>query len=190
MRAPSGDVSVRDPITGYPLKTTKTRIEVNNADPQRLQFTFPAAVLPYKIDLTVGSFYGFPMYELWPAPTTGITYVAEGLLRAADFDNTAPGTSDTVTPPLDEDVVMEKAKEYAYEWCLANLDKLKPEQRKGDYSFLMGKAQANFKRLVNQYILLDESFSNRHSIPYAEMRDYFPELPWLDQRQNIAVWPA
>lgn len=182
--------TIRDPITGYALKTCTTRQEADDSDPQRLQFTFPDSVLPYKVDLTAGSFYGFPMYEMWPAPTTGITYVAEGLLTALAFDNTVPGTSDSVTPPLDEDVVMEKAKEKAYEWCMANPDKLPPAARKVDFSYLMGKTQAEFKRLINQYILADEYASKRHQIPYAEMRDYLPQIPWVDQAADTAIFPG
>jgi len=182
--------TIRDPVTGYTIKTTTTRQEADDADPQRLMYTYTDSALPYKIDLTAGSFYGFPMYELWPAPTNNLTLVAECFLGDVDFDNTVPGSSDTVTPPLSEDVVMEKAKEKAYEWCAANLDKLSPAARRADFALLMGQAKAEFKRLINQYILKDEAFSNRSHIPYAESRDYLPELPWVSMRQDIGIFPG
>jgi hypothetical protein len=180
---------IHDPVTGYSIKTTTTRQEASDSDPQRTQFAFTNSVLPYKIDQTAGSFYGFPMYELWPAPSNGLTLVATAYLGDADFDNTVPGTSDAVTPPLNEDVVMEKAKERAYEWCMANTDKLPSASRRTDFSFLMGKCQAEFKRLINQYILKDETFSQRHHIPYGPEGASYLNDPYVSMRAGTAIFP-
>jgi hypothetical protein len=177
---------IRDPVTGYSLATTKTRSEVGRTDPQRLQLGFPTAVIPYQINLQPGNFYGFPMFEMWPAPQQGLTYVASGYCSEKDFDNTNPGFSDTVIPPLGEDVVMERAKMLGYEWAIANPKTAGP----GDFKYLHGMALKEYKRLVNQYIFKDEEYSKRNTIPKAESDGYALNLPWVDMAQGIAVFPG
>ncbi len=178
--------TVRDPVTGYSIKTTTTRQEASDTDPQRLQVSWPDSVLPYRINQNPGAFYGFPMYEIWPAPLNGLTYVAEAYLRELDFDNTNPGFSDSVIPPLGEDVVMELAKQKAYEWCIANPDKVP----RGDFRYVHGECKVEYKRLINQYIQLDEAFSKRNLIPYAEKQDSFPSDPYISMLANLAVFPG
>lgn len=179
--------SIKDPVTGYSIRTTMTRTEADDVDPQRLQTNFPNAVIPYQINLNAGPFLGFPMYEMWPAPTSGLTYAATAYLRPGDFDNTIPGVTDTVPPQLGEDVVMEMAKMKAYEWAIANPNAV---PKGADWKYLNGLALQEYGRMLNPYITQDETFSKRNTIPYAERQNTFPELPWVSQSQNIAVWPA
>lgn len=176
---------IRDPVTGYSLATTKTRSEIGQTDPQRLQLGFPTAVIPYAINQQPGAFYGFPMFELWPAPQQGLTYVASAYCSEKDFDNTNPGFSDTVIPPLGEDVVMERGKMLGYEWMIGN-----PGTSKGDFKYLHGMALKEYKRLINQYIFKDEEYSKRNTIPKAESDRYALNLPWVDMAQGIAVFPG
>lgn len=175
---------LRDPVTGYSLQTTKTRSEIGQVDPQRLQLGFPTAAIPYAINQQPGAFYGFPMFELWPAPQQGLTYVASGYCSEKDFDNSNPGFSDTVIPPLGEDVVKQRSRMGAYEWAIANPDKVP----KGDFKYLHGAALKEYQRLKNQYMLKDEEFSKRNTIPKAESSGYAINLPWVSMRENIAVF--
>lgn len=170
--------TINDPVTGYPLRTTLTRQELIDIDPQRLQGSLPASVLPYKINLQPGNFFGFPMFEIWPPPLAGLTYTATGTTSGAGF--VLP--SDIVTPPLDEDLVIERAKIEAYEWCIVNPDKCP----KGDYRFALGKCQKEYDRLYDEYWMLDESISHRHKIPYAERREFYLNLPWVSQLTGTA----
>lgn len=175
--------SFYDPVTGYSLKTERTRQEINMLDPQRLQLAIPDSVVPYQINRQPGNFFQFPQYEMWP-PGNGLTFVGEFLRGGADFQ----GVTDGVIYPIGEDVVIELSKVKAYEWCEANKHKLQPEQRNGDFRFLMGKAQKEYDKLIDQYELKDENFSHRNIIAFAErMGDL--EIPWVSQKQMLANFP-
>lgn len=174
----------KDPITGYNLATTMTRGEVDDRDPMRETIDIPAAVIPYRINQQAGNFNGFPMYEMWPGPQNGLTYVGEAYLAETGF--VLP--TDTVRAPLDEDIVIEQAKIQAYEWAELNKNKLMPIQRTGDFKFAIGKAEKKYEKLLNTYILRDEGFSHRHKIAYAEMKRR-SDIPWVSQATNQAHFP-
>ncbi len=172
--------TINDPITGYSLRTTMTRQESIDVDPQRLQGSLPAAVIPYDINLQPGNFYGYPRFEIWPPPLAGITYTASGTRAGSPFVN----YTDAPIPPLDEDVVIERGKVETYEWAIANPDKVP----KGDFRFLLGKSLKEYRLLINQYIMRDEATSHRHKIPYAERRDFYRTLPWVSQLTHTATF--
>jgi hypothetical protein len=172
-----------DPVTGYTLSTETTRQEINDLDPQRLQLAIPAAVIPYQVNPNPGPAFRFPMYEMWPAPA-GLTYIGKFLRKGTGFSS----VTDSVVYPLDEDVVIELAKTYAYEWCEANKDKLEVNQRGGDFRFLMGKCDKRYKELIADYELVDETFSHRNIIAYAD-KGGLSSLPWVSQKQMQGSFP-
>lgn len=157
--------SFRDPTSGYTLILTETREFIDRLDPQRFTAGMPDFAIPYKVNSTPGNFYGFPMYELNPAPLDNFTYIGSFYRKGRPFDNTQPGISDNVTPPLDEDIVLAKGKERAYEWCIANPDKC---PKGAGYQFLLGSAMAEFKRLKDEAIDRDNEFSGRNIIQSQE----------------------
>lgn len=174
-----------DPVTGYSFDTEMTRQELDDKDPQRLQNNTPVAVVPYQINTQPGNFFGFPMYEMWPGPASGFTYVGKCFRAGAKFQN----LSDNVAAQLGEDIVIEQAKQYVYEWCEANRDKMPPAQRGADFRFLIGKCQKEYIRLENGYINKDSAFSHFHHIPYASRRKNL-QLPWVSQRTSLAYFPG
>lgn len=171
--------SIKDPISGYDISTTFQRESVDLWDPQRFQSGWPRSVLPYLINPQVGNFQNFPMFEMWPAPLNNYTYVGTYYRSGMPFIN----YSDTVSSPLGEDVVIAAAKVKSYEWCVANPDKVSRHEgsyRVGasGYQYLLGMAQKERKDLLNDYILMDESFSHRHMIPDLPA-NFFSSLPWV-----------
>lgn len=176
--------SVRDPISGYPLKTTLTREFVDKADPQRFQAGWPRGFIPYQVNSQPGNFFGYPMYEIWPAPLNNYTYVGTYFRKGAVFQN----PTDTVFPTLGEDVVMELAKMYAYEWCEANRDKVPAAAARADFRFLMGKSRKGYEDLLNKYILQDSELSHRHVIPGGES-EYWDMLPWVSEKTETLYAP-
>ena len=185
VNAPTADFlwweSIKDPVNGFFVATTMTRETVDTLDPQRFQSGWPRAVVPFIVNPTPGNFYGYPMYEIWPAPLNNQvlvgTYFRSGLPFTAN--------SDTVIPPLGEDVVIELAKMYSYEWCIANPDKVP----KGDYRFLYGASQKRYSSLIDDYIRKDEAFSHRMLIDHAEPQ-FLDSLPWVSQKQAIGYFPT
>jgi hypothetical protein len=176
--------SIVDPISGYPLKTTLTREFVDKSDPQRFMAGWPRAFLPYQINPQVGNFYRFPMYEIWPAPLNNYTYVGTYFRKGAAFTN----VNDEVAAQLGEDVVMELAKMYAYEWCEANRDKVPASSARADFRFLMGKTRKQYDSLLDKYILQDSEFSHRHVISGGES-EYWDMLPWVSEKTEFMYAP-
>lgn len=173
-----------DPISGYSILTTKKREEAYEQDPQRWLSGWPQAVMPYRINPFPGTYQGFPQYEIWPAPLNDYTYIFTGWRSGMPFQ----AYTDCVPSPLGEDVVVALGKYYSYQWCEANKDKLMPEQRKGDFRFLMGGARKEYDTLLNDYQFKDESFSNTHLIPAAE-GSFISNLPWVSMSAGLIYAP-
>lgn len=170
--------SIVDPVSGYSMRMCLTNEEVDQNDPQRFQSGWPVGPIPYQINPTTG----YPMYELWPAPLNGYTYVGSFFRRGTLFLN----LTDTVNAMLGEDVVVALAKTYAYEWAIANKDL--PAAQKKAWQFALGYAQKQYDRLLSDYMLKDEEFSHRHVINSADS-DYIEALPWVSQRAEVMYAP-
>src|SRR5208282_1331182 len=162
--------SVRDPVSGYTLDTIMTRETVDDIDPQRFQSGWPQAVIPYAINQQPGAFYGFPQFEMWPAPLNNYTYVATGFRAGLGFVN----TTDVQPPQIGDDVIVALAKYYGYQFCEANKDKT----GKGDFRYLMGAAMKEYMTLLDVYQFRDEEFSHRHIIDSPTM-NLITGLPWV-----------
>jgi hypothetical protein len=178
--------SITDPVSGYQIKTTLTREYVDSCDPQRFQSGWPIAFIPHDIYPYPNLAYsGWPRIEMWPAPVSGYTYIGTYYRSGAMFS--APGA--TVPLQLGEDVVLAKAKYYAYEWALANQNRSAKISKTGGFAYLMGKMDDQYDDLLNSYILKDESFSHRHVIDGAESI-YCANLPWVSQKEGIGFFPS
>jgi hypothetical protein len=176
--------SITDPQSGYTFKTTLTREYVDRVDPQRFQAGWPIGVIPYQVNPWAGNFYGYPMYEIWPAPLNGYTYVGSGFRKGTGFS----AVTDEVNPALGEDVVIELAKAYAYEWCEANRDKVPAASAKADFRYLIGKARKAYGELIDDYIRQDAEFSHRHIIPSGES-EFYGMLPWVSEKAGFQYVP-
>ena len=174
------DGVLRDPVSGYTLGVDKTRQEIDDLDPQRFQSGWPCEALPYAVNQQPGTFFGFPMFELWPAPLNGYVYVGGYTRSGMPFVN----LTDTVTPPLQEDIVIELASAKAYEWCLVNPDKAP----KADWRFAIGKAMARYNQLLNKYMIMDEEISGRNIIP-SQQGVGRSDMPWVSQAEGVMYAP-
>jgi hypothetical protein len=147
-------LSVRNPTMFIDLDLTTTRAQVDAMDPQRSWYQFPTRVVPYARDTRVGSAtLGYPLFELWGQPVAPFTYQCYGVRSGVDFSL----PTDTVPQPLDEDLILAKAREFAYEWAEANKD-ITPRSSGPDFRFLIGKAQADFTKQKVLYRKQDREF--------------------------------
>jgi len=162
--------SVRNPQMFIDLDLTQTRAQIDSMDPQRSWYQFPTAVVPYARDTrgagtaTPSATLGFPLFELWGQPVAPFTYQCYGCRNGADL--LLP--TDTLPQPLDEDLILAKAREFAYEWAEANKD-MTPRATGPDFKFLMGKAQKDFKEQRVLYRKQDREFV----------------LNWFVERRNV-----
>lgn len=174
--------SIVDPISGYAMRTTLTNEEVDRKDPQRFQSGWPVGPIPYQVNAVAGPTFGFPMYEFWPCPLNSITYTGSYFRRGTEF----VADTDTPSPMLGDDIVVELAKVYAYEWAIAQ-DKF-PAASKKAWQYLLGNSRRTYDSLLNDYIVKDEEFSHRHVINQPEDA-YIEALPWVSQREGLGYFP-
>ncbi len=139
--------SVRDMSYFLDLFIYKTREMIDLIDPQRSWYSFPTDVVYYRNDPNTESpTYGYRMYELWGQPQTNRVYQLYGIREG---DNLTVST-DTLPLGIGEDVVIEKAKLYAYQWAEANKGAL-PRNQGPDFKFLMGQSTTEYNRLLRDY---------------------------------------
>jgi hypothetical protein len=145
-------MSVRDMINYNTLITTAKRAEIDQRDPQRTIYYIPTHVLPYETDLNPSSpTYRNLMFELWGQPQYVLTYQLYLLRKGMAFN----ADSDTLPPQIGEDCVIALASKYAYQWAEAN--KVDSRMTGSDYRFLVGQAEADYKRLFREYRMQDRS---------------------------------
>lgn len=138
---------------------TCSRQRIDSSDPQRSWYQFPTHVIPFEIDnrgrgtANASATLDYAMFELWGQPVSPFTYQCYGLRRGTDLS--AP--SDTLPYSIGEDLVLAKAREYAYEWAEANKD-MSPRSSGPDFKFLMGKAAGDYTKLLTKYRKDDKEF--------------------------------
>lgn len=156
-----GWISVRNAALFLALDLTTTREWIDVNDPQRMIFQFPTRVIPYGLDMrgagtaNASATLGFPLYELWGQAVTPFQYQCYGLRRGVDLIN----PSDTLPFQIPEEMVIARAKYYAYEWCEANKDMI-PRATGPDFRFLMGATMDDYKKLLTKYRKQDKEFVN------------------------------
>lgn len=160
-------IVVRDITNFNDLITTKTREWLDMVDPQRTIYYLPTHVVFYQQDQNPQSAtYQWPLYELWGNPQYVLTYQIAGMRKGTDMVN----ATDDLPPAVGADVVMAKARQYAYEWAEANKG---DSNQRSDYRFLMGAADATYQKLVREYRRQD-----RNTVDL-----------WAGQRRVSQSWP-
>lgn len=156
-----GWLSVRNTSMFLDLGLDETRAGIDARDPQRSWYQFPTEVVPWGVDIrglgtaTPSSTLGYPLFELWGQAVTPFTYQCYGIRRGQPLVN----PTDTLPYALGEDIVLAKAREYAYEWAEANKD-MSPRSSGPDFRFLIGKTQDEYGKLLKMYRRQDREFVN------------------------------
>ena len=166
-------ISVRDMANFIDLYTERYQMrDIDVMDPQRTWYGIPSDVVPYQDDQNPASpSYGSLLYMLWGLPTFNVNYQLYGIRFGPDLS--AP--TDTLPYVIGEDVVIARAKYYAYEWAEANKD-LTPRATGPDFKFLMGAASKEYSDLFRKYRQMD--------------RDRVDNWFALRTRANYAKWMA
>lgn len=152
-------VSVRDMVQFTDLILDKNMAWLDEQDPQRTWYYFPTHVVPRMLgtDEDNEETYQFPMFELWGVPLTNRTYQLYGIRRGEDLS----ANSDTLPPAISEEVVIERAKYYAYEWAEANKGAI-PRNQGPDFKFLMGACDARYKELYRKLRMQDREIVDNY----------------------------
>lgn len=147
-------LSIRNPQMFIDMNLDTTRSQLDQMDPQRSWYLFPTHVVPYGMDIRVGSStLDFKMFELWGQPIQLFTYQCYGIRNGVDLVN----PSDTLPYAIPEELVLARAKDYAYEWAEANKD-MSPRSTGPDFKYLRGATMAEYVKLLTRYRQLDKDF--------------------------------
>ncbi|MDE2099389.1 MAG: hypothetical protein KGL39_19210 [Patescibacteria group bacterium] len=172
-------LNIADMFNCWSLDIWTSRRTVNMVDPARLYTSNPICVFGLGADQrgygtpNASSTIGQQLYELYPNPSTAISYQTYYVWEGPDLVN----NSDTVPFPITQDVVLEKAKTYAYEWAEARKDVMAAKGSGANYVTLKRDAEATFQSRLKSLRLLDKDavdafninmggFMQRYRMPY------------------------
>jgi hypothetical protein len=168
-------ISVRDMQDFIDLYTERYQMrDIDVQDPQRTWYGIPSDVIPYQDDQNPTSpTYGSLMFFLWGIPTFNVNYQLYGIRFGPDLSK----PTDTLPYVIGQDVVIARAKRYAYEWAEANKD-LTPRNQGPDFKFLMGAADKEYNDLFRKYRQMDRDrvdnwFAIRTRLNYAKMLAFY-----------------
>jgi hypothetical protein len=146
-------LSVSDMFNCYSLDLWTSRRDVNLRDPARPYTSNPEAILGLGTDQRIGSpTLGQQLYELWPNPTTSISYMTYFVTMGAPLVN----NSDELPYPITEDCVLAKARSYAYEWAESRKDVMAAKGSGANYSGLKRDSEADFLMRLKSLRLIDK----------------------------------
>jgi hypothetical protein len=135
-------ISVRDINNFNNLFTVKSRVWVDERDPQRTVYYIPTHVVPYQLDLNPASpTYQYLLFELWGQPSFVLTYQLAGIRKGTGI---LVNPSDEIPPQLGEDCVMSLARYYAYQWAALNWQTAWGQRP--DFASLMREEVSNDRR--------------------------------------------
>lgn len=172
-------LDVADLFNCWSLDVWTSRRSVDMGDPARLYTSNPTAMLGIGTDqrgqgtINASATLGQMLYELYPNPSTAISYQAYFVADAPELVN----NSDTLPYPVTQDVVLEKAKTYAYEWAEGRKDIMSAKGSGANYVALKREAEATFQARLKSLRLLDKdqvdafmvqrnSFMCQYKLPY------------------------
>ncbi len=141
--------TIRDTKDNAPINYSKLgQRDLAVIDAQRVQFNLPGYAVPYEVDkrgagtVNASPTLGYMLYELWPHPLSVWPYTIAYLRRGPAL--TAP--SDTVPFPLNEELVMWRAKEVSYQWKEAQKGDGLARGSGADWRFLAEAANREYER--------------------------------------------
>jgi hypothetical protein len=155
---------------------------IDQYDPDRRNIGTPFALSPYTSDSN-----GNLRFEFYPYDKTSVDKIYR--IKFYRSGITLINDNDTLSQPINEDLVLAKARIKAYEWCDANKS-TKPELQKTNWQNLIAilSSESNtegYKYLLQQAIRKDEELFPRALIDDGSSYNYF-RLPH-DMRDTLII---
>jgi hypothetical protein len=172
-------LNVSDMFNAWPMDIWTSVRTVNMTDPSRLYTSNPIIICGAGTDMrgagtiNASATIGQQLMELYPTPSTAISYQTFYVWNGPGLEN----NSDEVPYPITQDVVLEKAKTYAYEWAEARKDVMAAKGSGANYLSLKKDAEATFQTRLKTIRLTDKdavdifninmnSFMSQFKMPY------------------------
>lgn len=159
-------LSVGDLFNCYTLDLWTSRRTIDMIDPPRLYTSNPCHLLPLGVDqrgagtVNASATLGQMLYELYPTPSTAISYQTYYVQEGADLVN----NSDDLPYPITHDLVLTKARSLAYEWAEARKDVMAAKGSGANYTSLKKLADEEFYARLKNIRLLDKDQVDAYSV--------------------------
>lgn len=177
----AGDSGVRDMVNYNDLYTNRTRSFIDQRDPQRTFYYIPTHVVYYQDDMNpLSATFGYPLFEIWGAPTYRITWQLWGYRNGQDLVNPA----DTIPSNIGEDLVMARARQYAYKFAESTWD---GKRGKPNYLALVNNDEAEYKRLRNDYRRQDRTLFDAFHVKFRRSRTFPNQDPTYNSISGVAT---
>jgi hypothetical protein len=150
-------LSVADMFDVWTMDIWTPRRTLDYYDPARLVSSNPTVCAPLGADRrgagteTPSATLNQQLIELYPYPTTEISYQWYAVIEAPYLVN----NSDTLPPPIDEEVVTQKAMTWAYRDAEARRDIMAAKGSAGNYLGLKKESETDFLTRLKTLRLLD-----------------------------------
>ncbi len=165
-------VSVFDPVNNYRMRRenlSRTKEEVDRADPQRGSFSTPIWMAAYR-NVTQ------PVYEMWPHPVSQISYIALYERRGINF-----AAGESLPAAIPEDLLLDRARYHAYQWAMTQ-----PNPDGIDWKVLLLEAKQSYSEQLNKSKLVDEeTFLQNFSEDESGLRPFPIDANWLQSHDWI-----
>ena len=172
-------LTVADMFNCYALDIWASRRTIDLTDPARLYTSNPSCIVGIGTDqrgagtINASATLGQQLYELYPTPSTAISYQTYYVVTGADLVN----NSDTLPYPITESVVLDKARTYAYEFAEARKDIMVAKGSGANYLALKKDAEGSFLARLKTIRLVDkdqvDSFQIRMAAAMSGFRSPF-----------------
>lgn len=162
-------ITVRDLTNGRPLRLNVQKNELDRRDPQRTSTEPPVVVSSYKTDAS-----GYPLFELWPIPTSNRGYVCLYVRRGIEL------SADTDVLPLSipEELLMTRAQYHLAKW--AEMSKgSEPDLQKTDWRFIMSESLARYNELMLKAKKQDDEVFVQNAMLSKRLVTGPPSASWL-----------
>jgi len=182
-------LSVQDVVNGYGLGIWTSRRDVNWADPMRQILTDPVVIFGIGQDTRpLSATPGWQMYEMWPTPTSQISYMTYYVDRGADLVL----NQDQLPEPITEDLVLTKARVYSYEWAESRKDVMAAKGSGANYSVLWKEAEAAFLARLKMLRITDKDNVDAFMSQMQSSQAGFAVNPWYNSSTSRAGmgWPV
>ena len=139
--------SLYSPNVGYRFRRRnlhRKKEEIDRRDPQRSSIGTPMWAAAYK-----HSNDGYPMFELWPHPTSS----SNSLMCVAQRRGVDLGATEDVPECIPHDLLAQGSRLQAYEWALANN---KSASKGPEWSRLMSAIGQNYDEILKRARVQDE----------------------------------
>lgn len=159
-------LNVADMFNCWALDIWTSRRTINQDDSTRLYTSNPRALLGLGTDqrgagtTTPSSTLGQQLYELYPNPSTKISYQTYYVVQGADLVS----NSDEFPYPITQEVVLSKARTYAYEWAEARKDVMAAKGSGANYSLLKKEGEAEFLARLKTIRLIDKDQVDSYNV--------------------------